>query len=63
MTPFEDVGDAKAALILAAIELARRIKPEGAKIETPADFLPHVCPYADRKQEGGGDRRRYRRYR
>jgi DNA repair protein RadC len=34
------------------IEFARRrIKPEGAKIETPADLLPHVRHYADRKQE------------
>jgi len=30
-------------LILAAIEFARRrIKPERAKITTPADLLPHV---------------------
>lgn len=49
---FNGVGDAKAALILAALEYARRrIKPEGAKIETPADLLPHVRHYADRKQE------------
>lgn len=49
---FEGVGDAKATLILAAIEFARRrIKPEGAKIVTPADLLPHVRHYADRKQE------------
>jgi DNA repair protein RadC len=48
----DGVGDAKATLILAAIEFARRrIKPEGAKIETPADLLPHVRHYADRKQE------------
>ena len=26
-------------------------KPEGARIETPADLLPHVRHYADRKQE------------
>jgi len=46
------VGNAKATLILAAIEFARRrIKPDGAKIETPADLLPHVRHYADRKQE------------
>ncbi len=46
------VGDAKATLILAAIEFSRRrIKPAGAKIETPADLLPHVRHYADRKQE------------
>ena len=49
---FEGVGNAKAALVLAALEFARRrIKPEGAKIETPADLLPHVRHYADRKQE------------
>src|ERR1019366_3355973 len=52
LTKSEGVGNAKAALILAAIEFARRrIKPEGAKIETPADLLPHVRHYADRKQE------------
>ena len=49
---FAGVGDAKATLILAAIEFARRrIKPEGARIETPADLLPHVRHFADRKQE------------
>lgn len=49
---FDGVGDAKATLILAALEFARRrIKPEGAKIETPADLLPHVRHFADRKQE------------
>jgi DNA repair protein RadC len=52
LTHYEGVGNAKAALILAAFEFARRrIKPEGAKIETPADLLPHVRHYADRKQE------------
>lgn len=52
LTALDGVGDAKAALILAAIEFARRrIKPEGAKIATPADLLPHVRHYADRKQE------------
>ena len=52
LTQFDGVGDAKATLILAAIEFARRrIKPEGSKIETPADMLPHVRHYADRKQE------------
>lgn len=49
---FDGVGDAKATLVLAALEFARRrIKPEGEKIETPADLLPHVRHYADRKQE------------
>ncbi|MBI4787102.1 MAG: DNA repair protein RadC [Chloroflexi bacterium] len=52
LTQFEGVGEAKATLILAAIEFARRrIKPEGAKIATPSDLLPHVRHYADRKQE------------
>jgi DNA repair protein RadC len=49
---FDGVGDAKATLVLAAIEFVRRrIKPEGARIEIPADLLPHVRHYADRKQE------------
>ena len=52
LTQFEGVGIAKATLVLAAIEFARRrIKPEGAKIETPADLLPHIRHYADRRQE------------
>jgi DNA repair protein RadC len=49
---FEGIGDAKATLLLAAIEFARRrIKPEGIKIETPADLLPQIQHYADRRQE------------
>lgn len=52
LTQFDGVGDAKATVILAAIEFSRRrIKPEGSKIETPADLLPHVRHYADRRQE------------
>ncbi len=52
LSQFAGVGDAKATLILAAIEFARRrIKPEGARIVTPADLLPHVRHFADRKQE------------
>ncbi len=52
LTSFEGVGEAKAALILAAIEFARRrIKPEGIKITTPADVLPLIRHFADRKQE------------
>lgn len=52
LSQFAGVGAAKATLILAAIEFARRrIKPEGARIITPADLLPHVRHYADRKQE------------
>lgn len=48
----EGMGSVKAMTVIAAIEFARRrIKPDGAKIETPADLLPHVRHYADRKQE------------
>src|SRR5213593_2018107 len=49
---FNGVGDAKGALVVAAIEFARRrIKPEGFKIERPADVLPLIRHYGDRKQE------------
>lgn len=52
LTSFGGVGEAKATLILAAIEFARRrIKPEGVKITTPADVLPLIRHFADRKQE------------
>ncbi len=52
LTQFDGIGKAKAALILAAIEFTRRrIKPEGIRIETPADLVPHIKHYADRKQE------------
>lgn len=52
LTGLDGVGEAKATLILAAMEFARRrIKPEGLKIETPADVLPLIRQYADRKQE------------
>ena len=46
------VGPAKATLIAAALEFARRrIRPEGVRITKPADVLPLVAHYADRKQE------------
>ncbi|MGE3151029.1 MAG: DNA repair protein RadC [Nitrospiraceae bacterium] len=49
---FEGMGDAKVTLLLAALEFARRrIKSDGLKIATPADLLPHIRHYADRKQE------------
>nr|VFK21811.1 MAG: DNA repair protein RadC [Candidatus Kentron sp. LFY] len=52
LTKFDGVGNAKATLILAAIEFVRRrIKPEGIKINRPSDLVPHVRHYADRKQE------------
>ena len=48
----EGVGLAKAALIAAALEFARRrIRPEGLKISFPADVLPLIANYGDRKQE------------
>jgi len=52
LTTLAGIGAAKATLILAAIEFARRrIKPAGVKIETPADVLPLLQHYADRRQE------------
>jgi DNA repair protein RadC len=52
LTGFEGMGHAKAALVLAAIEYARRrIKPEGLKIKTPSDVLPLIRHFADRRQE------------
>lgn len=48
----EGVGLAKATLIAAALEFSRRrIRPEGLKISFPADVLPLIQNYADRKQE------------
>ena len=46
------MGPAKATLILAALEFARRrIRPEGLKISFPPDILPLIRHFADRKQE------------
>lgn len=46
------MGVAKAMQVLAALEFARRrIKPDGLKITTPADVLPLIRHYADRRQE------------
>lgn len=48
----EGVGLAKATLIVAALEFARRrIRPEGLKISFPPDVLPLIRHYAERKQE------------
>lgn len=48
----EGVGPAKATLIAAALEFVRRrIRPEGLKISFPAEVLPLIANYADRKQE------------
>lgn len=46
------VGPAKAAVVCAALEFARRrIRPEGQRIELPGDVYPLVRHFADRKQE------------
>ena len=49
---FNGMGQAKASIILSAIEFTRRrVKPEGIQIEKPSDIVPHIQHYADRKQE------------
>lgn len=46
------VGPAKAAVVAAALEFARRrIRPEGTRVRSPADVLPLIRHVADRKQE------------
>ncbi len=48
----EGVGPAKASLVAAALEFARRrIRPEGLRIAFPPDVLPLIRHYADRRQE------------
>lgn len=48
----DGIGEAKATAIAAAFEFVRRrIKPEGLKIKFPADILPLIQHYGDRKQE------------
>ncbi|OGR23704.1 MAG: hypothetical protein A2277_08280 [Desulfobacterales bacterium RIFOXYA12_FULL_46_15] len=48
----DGIGEAKATAISAAFEFVRRrIKPEGMKIKFPADILPLIQHYGDRKQE------------
>jgi len=48
----EGVGIAKATLIAAALEFSRRrIRPEGLRISFPADILPLIRHFSDRKQE------------
>ncbi|MEA1911031.1 MAG: DNA repair protein RadC, partial [Spirochaetota bacterium] len=46
------LGKAKSCLITAALELSRRILcPDKKKITAPADALPYISHYSDRKQE------------
>ena len=48
----EGMGPVKAMTVIAALEFSRRrIKPGGLKITTPADVLPIIRHFADRKQE------------
>ena len=48
----EGIGPAKATLIAAALEFARRrIRPEGLKVKEPTDVLPLISYLANRKQE------------
>lgn len=48
----DGIGPAQAATISAVFEFVRRrIKPEGLKIKFPADILPLIQHYGDRKQE------------
>jgi DNA repair protein RadC len=48
----DGVGEAKATTISAALEFVRRrIKPEGLKLKFPADIMPLIQHYGDRKQE------------
>jgi len=52
LTQIKGIGPAKATLIVAALEFARRrIRPEGLKVTFPTDVLPLIQHYADRKQE------------
>jgi DNA repair protein RadC len=52
LSAIKGVGLAKATSIIAALEFARRrIRPEGLKITFPADVIPLIQHYADRKQE------------
>lgn len=46
------IGSAKAALLVAALEFARRrIRPEGVKVKSAHDVLPLLHHLTDRKQE------------
>jgi DNA repair protein RadC len=48
----QGVGTAKGALVIAALEFARRrIQPHGLKISMPTDVFPLIRHFADRRQE------------
>ena len=48
----DGIGEAKAALIAAALEFSRRrLCPHSKKITSPSDVIPIISHYSDRKQE------------
>jgi DNA repair protein RadC len=52
LTAIPGIGEAKAALILAALEFARRrIRPAGIKVRRPEDVFSLIRHMSDRKQE------------
>lgn len=52
LTAIPGMGPAKAAIILSALEFARRrIRPRGVKIREAADILPLLMHWSDRTQE------------
>lgn len=52
LVSFNGIGNAKASIILAAIEFSRRrIKPEGIRIQASTDVLRLIQHYTDRKRE------------
>lgn len=52
LAKIQGIGPAKAALLVAAMEFARRrIRPSGVKIREARDILPLIRHYADRRQE------------
>lgn len=52
LSRIDGIGMAKASLLCAALEFARRrIRPEGVKVKSAADVFPLIRHYAERKQE------------
>jgi DNA repair protein RadC len=52
LTGIEGIGPARAALVAASLEFARRrLRPSRRRISEPADVLPLVSHWADRPQE------------
>jgi DNA repair protein RadC len=52
LTDIEGIGPARAALVAASLEFARRrLRPSRRRISEPADVLPLVSHWADRPQE------------